>query len=93
MESSEHRPTHHVQHRSTPSSESIAFFETVRIMTHEGFAARHPHPPPTLPVSPRKTSIGNNNHPPIYTIRYCGTNLEKEEGKGSQSQASEERSY
>ncbi|KAF3599572.1 hypothetical protein F2Q69_00035998 [Brassica cretica] len=45
MESFEHRPTHSVQHLSTLSMESVASCETVRIMTHEEFTARHPHPP------------------------------------------------
>ncbi|KAF2566643.1 hypothetical protein F2Q70_00028043 [Brassica cretica] len=64
MESDEHRPTHPVQHRSAPSMESIASCETVRIMTHEEFTARHLiHLSPT--VSPRKTSIGNTNWSPI----------------------------
>ena len=45
MESSEHQPTHPVKHRSTPSMESVASCETMRIMTHKEFAARHPHPP------------------------------------------------
>ena len=45
MESSEHRLTHPVQHQSTPFMEYVASCKTVRIMTHEDFAARHPHPP------------------------------------------------
>ena len=39
MESDENRPTHPVQHRSTPSMESVGSCEAVRIMTHEEFAA------------------------------------------------------
>ena len=45
MESDERRPISAVQHRSTLSMESVASCETVGIMTHEEFAAKHPHPP------------------------------------------------
>ncbi|KAF3597443.1 hypothetical protein DY000_02020824 [Brassica cretica] len=45
MSVDEHRPTHLVQHRSTPSMESVGLCETVRIMTHDEFEARHPYPP------------------------------------------------
>ncbi|KAF3564644.1 hypothetical protein DY000_02015904 [Brassica cretica] len=44
MESEEHRLTHHINHRSTPTMQSVGSCKTVRIMTHEVFAARHPHP-------------------------------------------------
>ncbi|KAF3539554.1 hypothetical protein F2Q69_00022596 [Brassica cretica] len=33
------------RHRSTVHTESVASCETVRIMTHEELAAKHPHPP------------------------------------------------
>ena len=48
MEWDEHRSTSDVQHRSTGS---VASGETVRIMTHEKFVARHPHPPKPLHVN------------------------------------------
>ncbi|KAF2589621.1 hypothetical protein F2Q70_00038838 [Brassica cretica] len=42
MEWDEHISTPDVQHRSI---ESVASCETVMIMPHEEFAAKHPHPP------------------------------------------------
>ncbi|KAF3585446.1 hypothetical protein F2Q69_00029334 [Brassica cretica] len=45
MESDEHRSIPAVQHRSTVHTESVASCETMRIMTHEEFIAKHPHPP------------------------------------------------
>ncbi|KAF3535955.1 hypothetical protein F2Q69_00021806 [Brassica cretica] len=41
----EHRSTGSPEHRSTTPMESTASCITVRILTHEEFAARHPHPP------------------------------------------------
>ncbi|KAF3603101.1 hypothetical protein F2Q69_00035173 [Brassica cretica] len=54
--SHEHRPTEVIQNRSTSSpgnrsttpTESTTSCNAVRIMTHEEFAAKHPHPP--IPV-------------------------------------------
>ncbi|KAF2556987.1 hypothetical protein F2Q68_00015319 [Brassica cretica] len=42
METDEHRSIPAVEHQST---ESVASCETVRILTHEVFTAKHPHPP------------------------------------------------
>ncbi|KAF3492832.1 hypothetical protein DY000_02052766 [Brassica cretica] len=39
------RPTSLPEHRSTTPMESVASCNAVRIMSHEEFAARHPHPP------------------------------------------------
>ncbi|WZZ88662.1 hypothetical protein YC2023_117241 [Brassica napus] len=52
-QSHEHRSTEVIQnrstsspgHRSTTPKESTASCNAVRIMTHEEFAAKHPHPP------------------------------------------------
>ncbi|KAF3590072.1 hypothetical protein F2Q69_00028884 [Brassica cretica] len=44
MESDEHRSIPDTQHRSTVHTESVASCETVRIMTHEEFGDKHPHP-------------------------------------------------
>ncbi|KAF3488051.1 hypothetical protein F2Q69_00052446 [Brassica cretica] len=41
----EDRSTDHSRHRSTSSAESTAECSAVRIMTHEEFAEKHPHPP------------------------------------------------
>ncbi|KAF3509960.1 hypothetical protein F2Q69_00006576 [Brassica cretica] len=43
----ENRSASDIQHRST---ESVASCEMVKIMTHDEFAARHPHPPKPLHV-------------------------------------------
>ncbi|KAF3588029.1 hypothetical protein F2Q69_00029294 [Brassica cretica] len=53
MPSHEHRSTEVIQnrstsspgHRSTTPTESTASCNAVMIMTHEEFAAKHPHPP------------------------------------------------
>ncbi|KAF2549660.1 hypothetical protein F2Q70_00020531 [Brassica cretica] len=39
------------KHRSTTPTESTASYNAVRIMTHEEFAARHPHPPSLVYVN------------------------------------------
>ncbi|KAF3524577.1 hypothetical protein F2Q69_00048452 [Brassica cretica] len=41
----EDRSTDYSRHRSTSSAESTAEYSAVRIMTHEEFAEKHPHPP------------------------------------------------
>ncbi|KAF2600767.1 hypothetical protein F2Q68_00009783 [Brassica cretica] len=41
----EDRSTDYSRHRSTSSAESTAECSAVRIMTHEEFAEKHPHPP------------------------------------------------
>ena len=47
------RPIPVVQHRST---ESVASCEMVRFMTHEEFAAKHPHPPKPFHVNINRKS-------------------------------------
>ncbi|KAF3567619.1 hypothetical protein DY000_02015816 [Brassica cretica] len=57
--SHEHRSTKVIQnrskssrgHRSTTPTESTASCNAVRIMTHEEFAAKHPHPPSSVYVT------------------------------------------
>ena len=41
----EDRSTNYSKHRSTSSAESTAECSAVRIMTHEEFGEKHPHPP------------------------------------------------
>ncbi|KAF3517618.1 hypothetical protein DY000_02058675 [Brassica cretica] len=53
MDWNEHRSTSDVQHRST---ESVALCEMVRIMTHDEFAAKHPHPPKPFHVNINRKS-------------------------------------
>ncbi|KAF3596556.1 hypothetical protein DY000_02022825 [Brassica cretica] len=40
----EYQSTDYSKHRSTPSAESTAECSAIRIMTHEEFAEKHPHP-------------------------------------------------
>ncbi|KAF2582059.1 hypothetical protein F2Q68_00004695 [Brassica cretica] len=66
--SHEHRSTEVIQnrltscpgHRSTTPTESTASCNAVRIMTHEEFAAKHPHPP-----SPVYVNIDRHSDPVI----------------------------
>ncbi|KAF2565105.1 hypothetical protein F2Q70_00017482 [Brassica cretica] len=44
-DSPEHRSTGSPEHRSTTPTESTVSCNAVRIMTHEEFTAKHPHPP------------------------------------------------
>ena len=53
MKSNEHRSIPAAQHRSTIHTELVASCETVRIMTHEEFKAKHPYPPKTFHVTTR----------------------------------------
>ncbi|KAF2551354.1 hypothetical protein F2Q68_00034457 [Brassica cretica] len=46
-------------HRSTMPTESTAFCNAVKILTHEEFAAKHPHPP--SPDNVRVDQLANNN--------------------------------
>ena len=48
------------EHRSTTPTESTASCKAVRIMTHEEFAAKHPHPP-----SPVYVNIDRHSDPTI----------------------------
>lgn len=66
MEIDEHRTTHPVQHRLTPSMESVASCETVRIMTHEKFTGIHLHP--TKPYHITTEDI-NRHHEPVTNRR------------------------
>ncbi|KAF3592999.1 hypothetical protein DY000_02020999 [Brassica cretica] len=72
----EDRSTNYSKHRSTSSAESIAECSAVRIMTHEEFAEKHPHPPSPFyvkidrPHEPavnrqRETDIDRPPSPPI----------------------------
>ncbi|KAF3498834.1 hypothetical protein DY000_02053129 [Brassica cretica] len=72
----EDRSTDYSKHRSTSSAESTAECSTVRIMTHEEFAEKHPHPPSPFyikidrPHEPavdrqRETDIDRPPSPPI----------------------------
>ncbi|KAF3560354.1 hypothetical protein F2Q69_00013587 [Brassica cretica] len=58
MESDKHQSIPAVNHRST---ESAASCKTIRIMTHEKFTAKHPHPPKPICVNidRQKTSVEN----------------------------------
>ncbi|KAF3526596.1 hypothetical protein F2Q69_00047735 [Brassica cretica] len=66
--SHEHRSTEVIQnrstsspgHRSTTPTESTASCKAVRILTHEEFAAKHPHPP-----SPVYVNIDRHSDPTI----------------------------
>ncbi|KAF3594857.1 hypothetical protein DY000_02021618 [Brassica cretica] len=57
--SSPNRSTGTPEHRSTTPTESTASCNAVKILTHEEFAAKHPHPP--SPVNVRIDRHGNNN--------------------------------
>ncbi|KAF2606475.1 hypothetical protein F2Q68_00044252 [Brassica cretica] len=72
----EDRSTGYSKHRSTSSVELFAECNAVRIMTHEEFAEKHPHPPSPFyvkidrPHEPaidrqRKTDIDRSPSPPI----------------------------
>ncbi|KAF2547728.1 hypothetical protein F2Q70_00022468 [Brassica cretica] len=72
----EDRSTDYSKHRSTSSAESTAECSAVRIMTHEEFAEKHPHPPSPFyvkidrPHEPavdrqRETDIDRPPSPPI----------------------------
>ncbi|KAF2607969.1 hypothetical protein F2Q68_00044360 [Brassica cretica] len=72
----EDRSTDYSKHRSTSSAKSTAECNAVRIMTHEEFAEKHPHPPSPFyvkidrPHDPavdrqRETDIDRPPSPPI----------------------------
>ncbi|KAF2532914.1 hypothetical protein F2Q70_00029712 [Brassica cretica] len=72
----EDRSIDYSRHRSTSSAESTAECSAVRIMTHEEFAEKHPHPPSPFyvkidrPLEPavvrqRETNIDRPPSPPI----------------------------
>ena len=56
----EDRSTDYSNHRSTSSAESTAECSAVRIMTHEEFAEKHPHPP-----SPFYVKIDRRHEPAV----------------------------
>ncbi|KAF2553036.1 hypothetical protein F2Q70_00043176 [Brassica cretica] len=58
METGEYRSTSATQHRST---EEFASCAAVRILTHEEFAAKHPHPPKPLRI--KKSDIDWRHEP------------------------------
>ena len=64
----QNRSTSFPKHRSTTHSESVASCNAVRIMTHEEFAARHPHPP-----SPLHVNIDRQTEPAIDRQRETTT--------------------
>ncbi|KAF2572328.1 hypothetical protein F2Q70_00004575 [Brassica cretica] len=77
----EHRPAAH--HLSTVYTESVASSEKVRIMTHEEFAAKHPHPPKPYRVT---TKDIDRHHEPAAnrqrdSIGDRQKDLKEEEGK------------
>ena len=51
MDFNQNRATSFPEHRSTTPTEPAASCNVVRIMTHEDFAARHPHPPNPIYVN------------------------------------------
>ncbi|KAF2555126.1 hypothetical protein F2Q68_00014498 [Brassica cretica] len=69
----QNRSTSFPEHRSTTPSELVASCNTVRIMTHEEFAARHPHPPSPLPITSidklSQPSIDKGRPPPIDNLQ------------------------
>ncbi|KAF2566369.1 hypothetical protein F2Q70_00027132 [Brassica cretica] len=72
--SHEHRPTEKEEHRSTSvsphrSTEEVASCATVRILNHEEFTAKHPHPPKPLRIKNTKspTPIDIQTRPTIDT--------------------------
>ncbi|KAF3596316.1 hypothetical protein DY000_02022992 [Brassica cretica] len=63
-EAIQNRSTSSPGHRSTTFTESTASCNAVRIMTHEEFAAKHPHPP-----SPVYVKIDRHSDPSSIDIR------------------------
>ena len=65
--SHEHRPTEKDEHRSTSvsqhrSTKEVALCVTVRILTHEEFAAKHPHSHPPKPLRIKKSDIDRHHN-------------------------------
>ncbi|KAF3552624.1 hypothetical protein DY000_02007632 [Brassica cretica] len=56
----QNRSTSSPEHRSTTPTESTASWKAVRIMTHEEFTAKHPHPP-----SPVYVRIDRHSDPTV----------------------------
>ncbi|KAF2591249.1 hypothetical protein F2Q70_00038828 [Brassica cretica] len=56
----EDRSTDYSENRSTSPAESTAACSSVRIMTHEEFAEKHPHPP-----FPFYVKIDRSHEPPV----------------------------
>uniref|UniRef100_A0A0D2ZSC0 Uncharacterized protein n=1 Tax=Brassica oleracea var. oleracea TaxID=109376 RepID=A0A0D2ZSC0_BRAOL len=59
------------EHRSTTSTESTASCNAVKILTHEEFAAKHPHPP-----SPNNVRI--DRHANSNVDRYSEANIDRQ---------------
>ena len=61
----QNRSTASPEHRSMTPTESSASCNTVRIMTHEDFTVRHPHPPSPVYVNiDRQTNPALDRQPP-----------------------------
>ncbi|KAF2608444.1 hypothetical protein F2Q68_00044131 [Brassica cretica] len=71
MDVNQNRSTASPEHRSTTPTESTASCNAVRIMTHEEFAARHPHP-----LSPFYVKIDRQIGPTIDRQR--GTAIDRQ---------------
>ncbi|KAF3581270.1 hypothetical protein DY000_02030860 [Brassica cretica] len=71
----EDRSTDYSNHRSTSSAKSTAECSAVRIMTHEEFAEKHPHPPSPFYVHAQQYQKQQGQTPAILR-RSCslGTN-------------------
>ncbi|KAF3502653.1 hypothetical protein F2Q69_00043213 [Brassica cretica] len=72
----EDRSTDHSRHRLTSSVESTAECSAVRIMTHEEFAEKHPHPPSPFYVKidrPHDPAVDRHRSTPLTSHRLTGT--------------------
>ncbi|KAF2579239.1 hypothetical protein F2Q68_00005090 [Brassica cretica] len=67
----QNRSTGVPEHRSTTSMESTASCNAVKILTHEEFAAKHPHPP-----SPNNVRI--DRHANSNVDRYSEANIDRQ---------------
>ncbi|KAF3512543.1 hypothetical protein F2Q69_00006556 [Brassica cretica] len=68
----EHRSTYTNSNQSTTPTESTASCNAVKILTHEEFAAKHPHPP-----SPDKVRI--DRHANSNVDRHSEANIERQQ--------------
>ncbi|KAF3586628.1 hypothetical protein F2Q69_00029641 [Brassica cretica] len=77
-ETDEHRSTSVSPHRST---EEVASCASVRILTHEEFTAKHPHPPKPLCI--KKSDIDRhqdptvNRHPDSNNNQHISTSIDR----------------
>ncbi|KAF2531152.1 hypothetical protein F2Q70_00029705 [Brassica cretica] len=67
----QNRSTEVSEHRSTTPTESTASCNAVKILTHEEFAAKHPHPP-----SPNNVRI--DRHANNKVDRYSKSNIDRQ---------------